>query len=455
VEPPPLQRVGACVLAFAAVLFATAPAGAATRDVHGKPRAGGAYVFRLAGVRSAKVTRAQLSSEGKTDGVAARRIQRAARRSGRLRLRPHGALSHCARERCKLTLRLWLRYDSHATVSRDARACIFGQFDAGAWPGPCWRPYSETSPFNRPLPADPRLASDSDEIVAKVAGWGEPENKYLTPGSARQADYGHPYYFSRAGDPKFTVHCVASWGRCPIEGKDVHIPDAAEPANGPDAHMGVIDQAHNWEYNFFQVRDKPRGGGRLTVTYGGRNRIGTNDSTGLHGSGTAADFGLSAGVIRAPEIASLDIPHALFMVVKCTSGKSVFPSGDGAGSVCSESGASNDGAPPMGTRFQLDMSDAEIDALGAPPLQTAILRAMAHYGMYVGDTGGDRWHVLFESDATYTSFGRPAQVRQAFKQLGAHHDEDSANDYWVLDTIPIDWQHHLRVVDPCVTRGRC
>ena len=39
-------------------------------------------------------------------------------------------------------------------------------------------------------------------------------------------------------------------------------------------------------------------------------------------------------------------------------------------------------------RFQLDMSDAEIRALGVPRWKRGILRAMARYGMFVGDTGG-------------------------------------------------------------------
>ncbi|MBI5105365.1 MAG: hypothetical protein HZB46_10375, partial [Solirubrobacterales bacterium] len=42
--------------------------------------------------------------------------------------------------------------------------CTFGTFGAGAWPGACWRPYAEDSPFNRPLPAEPRLARGSAAI---------------------------------------------------------------------------------------------------------------------------------------------------------------------------------------------------------------------------------------------------------------------------------------------------
>ena len=51
-------------------------------------------------------------------------------------------------------------------------------------------------------------------------------------------DWSHPIYFSRAGDPLFTVHCTysSSWGPCEVEGASVRIPAAARPASGSDAH---------------------------------------------------------------------------------------------------------------------------------------------------------------------------------------------------------------------------
>ena len=39
------------------------------------------------------------------------------------------------------------------------------------------------------------------------------------------------------------------------------------------------------------------------------------------------------------------------------------------------------------------MSAAQIDALAKPTWQKTILHAMAKYGMYVGDTGGNAWGV--------------------------------------------------------------
>src|SRR5437763_7614582 len=51
-------------------------------------------------------------------------------------------------------------------------ACLppYGAFGPGAWPPACWRPYSEASPFNRPLPTRLRLASGSAAMVRRVTG---------------------------------------------------------------------------------------------------------------------------------------------------------------------------------------------------------------------------------------------------------------------------------------------
>ena len=179
----------------------------------------------------------------------------------------------------------------------------------------------------------------------------------------------------------------------------VRIPDAARAAAGSDGHMTVVDQASGWEYDFWQVRRKPRGGGRLLISWGGRTRI---DGDGLGSDANAAHYGSLAGIIRAEEMRRGRIDHALFMLVRCDSGRKVYPA-RGLGLRVRQLA----GAPSQGTRFQLDLSPAEIDALRMPDWKKTILRAMAEYGLYVGDTtGGTPWNIWFESGATYTSFGR-------------------------------------------------
>ena len=48
-----------------------------------------------------------------------------------------------------------------------------GNFGVGRWPGACWRPYADDSPFNQRLPRRPRLDPRSDAIVRRVTGWGD------------------------------------------------------------------------------------------------------------------------------------------------------------------------------------------------------------------------------------------------------------------------------------------
>ena len=332
---------------------------------------------------------------------------------------------------------------AHKASQRHRHTRCAGQFHAGHWPPACWRPYGSSSPFNQPLPAHPGLLPSSAAIVSRVLGFGLPGN-LLAGVSGSSSDWGHPSYYSRPVDPQFTIHCTESWGRCQVEGMRIRIPDAARPAGGGDGHMAVIDQADGWEYDFWQVLGKPRGGGRLEVSWGGRLPLRGN---GLGGAATAAGFGLQAGIIRAAELRGGRIDHALFMTVRCTTGRSVYPA-SGGGAACPVPL----GAPAMGMRFQLAMSDAQIAALPLPGWKKTILRALSHYGAYVGDTGGSGIGFEFESGATYTSFGYPdPMVRFA---RGAGGIAISAGRY-VFDLAKgVDWSR-LRVVDPCLTRHVC
>jgi hypothetical protein len=296
-------------------------------------------------------------------------------------------------------------------ASPGSRACVLGTFSGHNLPGSCWRPYSDRSPFNREIsPTTPRVAN-SGAIVNRLASFGPPQK--MADGIAdTKNDWSHPIYFSRPSDPVYTVHCTKPWGTCEVEGMQVRIPAPARPAGGGDAQLGVVDQQTGWEYDFWQVSHKPSGGGTLAVSWGGRTRI---DGDGLGAGATGASFGLAAGVIRPSELAAGQIDHAVSIIVRCSSGTSVWPADPHAtGTPCSARGGSNANAPAMGQHFYLDMSNAEIKQLPDPAWQKTILRAMARYGMFVEDTGGTSWGVQFESGSSYTSFG----YRDPWSKLG-------------------------------------
>jgi hypothetical protein len=476
------------VLAVLSIAFATAPANAeagvhALRPADAK---GAVAVYRLRGLEPRHIRRAELRrGKGKVRTLSLARVRRAAalgklrvrivrtselrvkarryrarvvRRAKRAQKRPS---RRAAQRRNRIVRRVVLRVATRdskrarlvivtelpapppAPPTANGSSCTSGSFAAGAWPSGCWRPYNATSPFNRPIGADPRLVANSQAIVSNVAGSG-PAN--LVAGDAgTQWDYSHPIYWSRPSDPVFTLRCAEDWGTCDVEGAQVRIPDAARPAAGGDGHLTVIDQQSGWEYDLWQVRSKPAGGGVLTASWGGRTRI---DGDGLGSNATAAHFGGAAGVIRAQELAAGRIDHALFLVIKCGSGGKVYPS-LGTGARCSDTA----NAPAMGSRFQLNMSGAEIDALQVPTWKKAILRAMAEYGMYFGDTGGPGFGLQFESGASYTSFGVEDAMVSFARQIGMKANGEGKFIFNVRDGV--DWQSRLRVVDPCEAQGTC
>ena len=337
-----------------------------------------------------------------------------------------------------------------SAVAREG--CGSGQFDKDHPPGACWRPFSNESPFNRLVSPAPRQLANSRELAAAVAA-GSARGPRFYGGIADTADdYSHPLYFSGPNDPVFKVNCLEFGGQCEVDGLRVRIPDHAMPAGGDDAHLAVIDQDGDWEYDFWQVRSKPAGGGRLNVSWGGRTRVDSENARGLEAGGTAADFALSAGVIRPAELRAGKIDHALFMTVVCTNGRRVYPSGDGVGTRCGRGTV----APPMGAHFYLAMSKAEIDALAIADWQRTILHAMRRYGMYVGDTGGDGWGIKLESGTSRTSFGAPDPWATLGRRFGVPTEEVDGTTRYVFDLgTPVDWGRELRVAAPCLARASC
>ena len=108
-----------------------------------------------------------------------------------------------------------------------------------------------------------------------------------------------------------------------------------------------------------------------------------------------------------------------------------------------------------GARLERELvaSREAIAALDAPDWQKTILRAMAHYGMFVGDTGGSPWGVQFESGSTYTSFGQADPwVTWAKQQPG---ESDWQGRQYLPRIGGVDWDSRLKVVDPCVDQGSC
>ncbi len=312
----------------------------------------------------------------------------------------------------------------------------------GGWPVGCWRPYSEQSPFNQRIPADARLDPRSSEMVSRLTGAGVPPRRSV--GHADTPDDFHkPTYWASPTDPLVRLEASSI---SPIDGELINVPAGARPAGGGDGHMTIV-QPTGWEYDLYAA--EPVTGGVLRYNSGRRIPV---DGDGLNSAATSARFGNLAGRVRAQEMEEGRINHALFMSASTIATTSVYPA--------AKSDGNSDpalGYPPMGTRFQLVISDAELARF--PPWKQTLLRALRDYGGYLGDSTSAPWTLAsFESGSTYTSFGvedrMVAFVREALQE-GQGGITRSGDLYYLDVASGVDWANRLRVIDPCVTQRTC
>jgi hypothetical protein len=320
------------------------------------------------------------------------------------------------------------------------------------------RAYSDGSPFNTPVGDRPTVAPQSAQIVA---------NSYLSNGlpspvsTARDESlaYDHPIYYAKATDPLVTIRAQGG----SVNNMQINLPAYARAAGGSDGHLGVVTP-DGWEYDLWRVT---RSGSTLNVSIGYRQRA---DGPGIVtpsmllteptlGGGTAPNFGLNAGIVTAAEMQSGRIPHALFIVIQAGSADTSFGFGTvapgangrgGAGSSVYPAFKGDAAAPgvraPMGVRFWLDMTPAEIDATGAPLWERTIAKAMHEYGGYFGDTGGAGFSFMLESSIPYAAAGVANPWDGYWPAQGVRKDPTWGYNSTFSGRIP--WSAKLRVIAP-------
>ena len=311
----------------------------------------------------------------------------------------------------------------------------------------CGRPYSSSSPFNTPVGPHPKLASSSALIVQRLMGWGPPQADYAGA-SGTSRDWSHPLYFAKGSDPRYRIH-QTGWANRDIEGRHILIPRRARPAGASDGSFTVVEP-NGWEYDFYRAHRPSRRGHTFTADFGRRglwrgSGLGTSGVPSRGGT-TAAGFSNQAGVIRVSEMKAGAINHALFMSVNCHHGN-VWPANRvGTHGLCSLRYA-----PAMGQHFWLDMTTSQINALRVPGWKKIILRAMAKYGMYVGDDGGSTWSLMFESGDNYTSFGHPDPWIAYARSRGIRgwRDPSTGRTLYYFDLKnAVNWRTKLKVLAP-------
>ena len=314
----------------------------------------------------------------------------------------------------------------------------------GAWPSN-FRPYcanasanaSSPCPWNDTLPDNPQqLYPSSASIVSAIfagAGLALPADWSLG------GDYDHPTYVASSSDPIVNVTCTTY---CGVASASIHIPSAARAAgyfaqsSSLDGHMAIIEP-DGTEYDMYHALSYS---GQASVSVGGLYKTSVLGSGQMPGGGATSGAALAAGIIRADELARGVIPHALFASTNCVSGSYVYPGGAQAYACASGVG------PPLGARLQLTLTDSQINALGLPVWEAAILHAMHDYGVYILDTQGGSspggLYFRFESQTQYAAYSKAYPYASMSLNIGGF---DSA----------LNWAQSFRIVAGCYAQETC
>ncbi len=318
------------------------------------------------------------------------------------------------------------------------------------WPVACWRPFSDSSPFNQELPAATRLAPNSAQVVSNLNSLGP-----ITDARAGIADTCEDWhkivYWAKNSDPVWTIEGGSSVEPYNIDGLQLRMPENARPAgcqtsSTSDRHLAVVWNGYEygmWNVTLDRVNHiiRPSSGRKLPVTGDGTN-----------GSCTEARFSCLAGRIRYQELEAGRINHALFATSDHVRTGYSYPALQGS----QDNPGLDANWPQNGTRVRLDPSYATDQWLAQFPVwKRGILRALRDYGAYFGDDSGSPFTITgFESGTGYTAFG----LADPFEEYAtAHVGEDifRSGDIFYFDVSRgVDWSR-LQVVDSCVAEGTC
>jgi len=263
--------------------------------------------------------------------------------------------------------------------------------------GGVWRPFSDASPWNTPIPSSPTLDPNS---AAMIADWAV-SSVYGPHLDVNISGFSVPLYWADASTPKTLVSCDgASYGFAVDKNKQngtamIPIPAGAEPDPQSDHHLLVIDRSTNLEWGLWNASNS---GGTWTCGMGASmDLLGTGVRPPITNAGAdwnfaqgprACGFALIAGLIRPDEILAGRIDHALVVAYPhIRSGFFTPPASTAQATNGQGEGAQRDRGIPCGGRIQLDPS-IDVTTLGLTPAGLVIARALQQYGAYVGDYSG-------------------------------------------------------------------
>jgi hypothetical protein len=303
----------------------------------------------------------------------------------------------------------------------ETRPAVFTKSEAAG----CGRPYTSTSPWNTPIGRSPDYRSDSDSYIERIDG-------KLT---SDPTQYTSPVYEVSRDTRRVTVRLSGRFSEVSLGGKrleilntdavEVPIPDGAEPAEGNDAKIILLDPVTGDEWGLWRLEQNGDGdweavnGYHYNVRWSGVPPRDSEDRP-FHSRGAGVTY--LAGLVRLCEIARGRIDHALGFSYDHPSAEYVYPAAKSDGS-----GSSSD--LPEGARLQLDpeLTEREIRDWGCRGPCLTIARALQVYGMYLIDSSG-RPKITLEYEGTAGWDGRvhedtvsPIPI-DAFKVLEFPHE---------------------------------
>jgi hypothetical protein len=248
------------------------------------------------------------------------------------------------------------------------------------------------------------LARDSDRLIASI-GAGAPLHPDFS--SIRGGDYGIPYTVVSKRTPRSRV----TFDYADESDRVAYpIPAGVRIEGGGDRHALLVDRDACRLYELYGLtRRGLRWHAGSGAVYDLRsNRLRPDGWT----SADAAGLPILPGLVRADEVATGAIRHALRFTAPRTRAGHVYPARHDASS-------SDDPAlPPMGLRLRLK---ASLDISAYPPQARVVLQALKTYGMLLADNGSP-WYVSGAPSAAWDD-----DALHALQRL-------SGKDFEVVDT---------------------
>jgi hypothetical protein len=288
-----------------------------------------------------------------------------------------------------------------------------------------WRPFSNDSPWNTPIGANPTLDPNSKALIADWEN-SSPYGEHL---DVNIKDFSIPLFYADATTPTYTVRAdVGGYGWSGSNGQNttgtMPIPGNAAPDHESDHHLLVIDKQQMQEWGCWNmVRETAGWHAGLCATVDlkgtGVRPIAEGNPTWYTSHGArACGFPLVAGLIRVEEIQAGRIDHALVVAYPHIRAGFYTPPASTA-QAANGNGAQKDRGIPCGGRIQYDPS-INLDTLKLTRTGRIIMQALQEYGAYVGDFSG--------AMSLYADGSPDAQ---------AYWDSDVLDSYELLDKIDL------------------